>query len=93
MDDVRTLERTRVAVNSDSFLLTPGEDIEAIKQRIEDAQRAGGGFVEFAAAGERTVSVLISSHSHVVITIETVQAERMDDEAAATQFEGVFDLL
>lgn len=93
MDQLRTMERTQVAIDGGSYFLAPGEDRADLKQRIEQALRAGGGFVDFRATGERDVSVLISSHSHVVITVETVPPDSSDDLDAATQFEGVFDLL
>lgn len=93
MDELQTMKRTQIAINSGSYFLAPGEDLADLKRRIEHALRAGGGFVDFRAVGDRSVSVLVSAHSHVVITVDRVSTERSDDTSAATQFEGVFDLL
>lgn len=93
MDEVQTMVRTQIAVNGGSFFLAQGQDVEELKERIEEAILAGGRFVDFTVVGNRVVSVLVSSGSQVVISIETVQFDPRDDGDDSFPFGGMFDLL
>ncbi|MGH3691018.1 MAG: hypothetical protein ACRDT7_12745 [Microbacterium sp.] len=90
---MQTMFRTRIALNDAGFFLAQGQDVADLRRRIEDAVHAGGGFVEFVAAGDRSVSVLISSASKVVISVESVVFDALDDADDALPYGGEFDLL
>lgn len=88
-----TLVRTQVAVNDVGFFLAQGQDVPDLKRRIESAAQTGGRFVDFVVVGNRSVSVLISSTSHVVISVETADFDVHDDSDETFPFSGVFDML
>lgn len=90
---MQTMVRTQIALNEVGFFLAQGQDIEDLKQRFEAAVRSGGGFVEFIVVGNRSVSVLISSSSHVVISVDTVEFDVRDTGDDETPYGGEFDLL
>jgi hypothetical protein len=87
------MTQTQVAVNGATFSLAPGEDVGALKRRIVDAVRADGGFVEFAVAGSRQISVLFTARTQAVFLVETVQLDPWDGTEEATSFGGSFDFL
>ncbi|MFS0912055.1 hypothetical protein AB3M89_09710 [Microbacterium sp. 179-I 3D2 NHS] len=93
MSEVRTMVRTRVAVDDVGFLLAQGQDIDAIKQEIESAMRTGPRFVDLIVVGNRSVSILISAQMHIVITVETVPFDERDTGDDTAPFGGLFDLL
>jgi|GEM_PF-974165 len=78
--------RTRIRVRDTTFYLAQGHEPEDLKSAMVDALRAGGGFVRFVDAGERTVSVLISPGVAVVIEQEEVAADPFDDADGRTFF-------
>jgi hypothetical protein len=57
----------RIRIDGTTFILTPGQDLGALKQRIEAATSSGSSFIDFDAAGSKTISVLISSGASVRI--------------------------
>lgn len=85
--------RTQVAVNDVGFFLAQGQDVPDLKRRIEFAAQAGGRFVDFLVVGNRSVSVLISSSSHVVISVETAEFDGRDETDDAVPFSDVLDML
>ncbi|MFK3676780.1 hypothetical protein ACI2IP_03580 [Microbacterium sp. NPDC090218] len=87
------MTRTRVALNETEYSLVQGQDIADLRRRIEDAVRSGGGFVEFDVSGDRTVSVLISSTTQVVISTATVDPDRSDGGEEGVPYGGDFDLV
>lgn len=91
MTETETMVRTQVAVDGTSFLLAQGQDLEDLKRRIEQAARSEAAFVDFVVVGNRAVSVLISSGSQVVISIETVQYDPRDNGDEGAPFGGFFD--
>lgn len=90
---MQTMTRTRVALNETEYFLTQGQDVADLRKRIEDAMHSGGGFVEFDVSGERTVSVLISSATQVVISTSTVSADSDDGGDDGVPYGGDFDLV
>ncbi|MCK2035603.1 hypothetical protein KZC51_05565 [Microbacterium sp. SSW1-49] len=88
-----TMVRTQVAVNEVGFFLAQGQDVADLKRRIESAVQAGGRLVDFLVVGNRSVSVLISASSHVVISVETVEFDTRDFGDDSVQFSGAFDML
>jgi hypothetical protein len=91
--EMQTMTRTRVALNETEYFLAQGQDVADLRQRIEDAMRSGGGFVEFDVSGDRTVSVLISSATQVVISTSTVYPDRNDGGDDGVPYGGDFDLV
>lgn len=93
VEETQTMVRTQVAVDDVGFLLAQGQSIEDIKDHVEQALHGGGGFVDFAVVGNRTMSVLITPSSRVVVSIETVQLDPQDSGDDTVPYGGVFDML
>ena len=89
---MQTMVRTKIAVDGRTFLLAQGQDLVELKRQIEAAARSGGTFISFAEVGNRSVSVLITAHSRVALTEETVQYDSRDDGDFALPFGGMYDL-
>ena len=90
---MQTMARTRIALNESEFFLAQGQDAAELRGRIEEAMHRGGGFVEFTVVGNRSVSVLITSVTHVVISIETVEFDARDTGDSTVPYGGEYDLL
>ncbi|PRA82508.1 hypothetical protein CQ045_06090 [Microbacterium sp. MYb66] len=90
---MQTMARTRIMVNDVGFYLAQGQDDTDLKNRIEDAVRSGGEFVEFVVVGNRAVSVLVSASTHVVISVENVEFDPRDTGDGGAPYGGEFDLL
>ncbi|WP_309069625.1 hypothetical protein [Microbacterium sp.] len=73
--------RTEIDVNGNRYVLAQGEDPDELKQRMAAAAGAGSGFVDFTVAGNRVVSVLVSSALRVLFSSEIVELDPRDDEA------------
>lgn len=93
MSEMRTMVRTQIAVNDVGFLLAQGHDVDALKHTIESAVRDGPRFVDFVIVGNRSVSVLVSAMTQVVISVDTVQFDHRDNDDESAPFSGSFDLL
>lgn len=93
MSDTRTMVRTHVAVNDVGFVLAPGQDVDALKEEIESAARSGPRFVEFVVIGGRTVSVLMSAATQIVISAETIPVDQLADSDDVEPFGSAYDLL
>jgi hypothetical protein len=74
------------------YLLAQGQDLESLKRRIEEGAQSGGRFVEFTVVGNREVSVLVTSRTRVVFSVETVLFDGRDSGDHAEPFGGFFDL-
>jgi hypothetical protein len=92
MSDMQTMVRTQIALDGGSFYLAQGQDIGELKRRIEAAAATTGSFVDFMVVGNRSVSVLISPGSTVVLSVETVQFDPRDNGDDEIPFGGLFDL-
>jgi hypothetical protein len=68
MSPVPTTTETHVDIDGHDFLLSPGQDIDDLMRRIEDAARSDGTFVRFASSGA-VLDALISRSSRVVIAV------------------------
>lgn len=90
---MQTMARTRIALNESEFFLAQGQDVDELRSRMEEAMRAGGGFVEFIVVGNRYVSVLITAATQVVISVETVEFDVRDTGDSAVPYGGEYDLL
>ncbi|GGH34339.1 hypothetical protein GCM10010921_01970 [Microbacterium album] len=88
---MQTMVRTEVGIDDRSYYLAQGQDVEALKRRIEEAARSGPVFVDFTVVGNRSVSVLVSSASRIVFTIETVQYDPRDNGDEEAPYGGLFD--
>ncbi len=91
MSGGKTMIRTQMAVNDAVFELAQGQDIEALKKRIEDAVGHGGRFESFVVVGNREVSVLFSPHTSVAFSVETVSYDERDDGDPDVPYGGFFD--
>lgn len=69
MSHAPTTADTHVDIDGHDFLLSPGQDLDDLMHRIEDAARSDGTFVRFASEGA-LLSALISKTSRVVIAVE-----------------------
>lgn len=76
MGESQTVVRTEIVIDGDAVLLAPDQDVEDLKQRIESAAATTGTFVDFAGVGERSVSVLVTPHTHVAVVVSTFEVER-----------------
>jgi NADPH-dependent 2,4-dienoyl-CoA reductase/sulfur reductase-like enzyme len=90
--DTETRARTEVRVNGESYLLAPGQDIDALRQRIEDVARHGAAFVDFIAAGDRPTAVLVSGRTEVVIASQWVTTDEHGSAPEDEPFEAFYDL-
>lgn len=70
--------RTEVEVNGVSVFLAQDQDVDELKSQFEAAARTSGTFVDFVEVGNRSVSVLVSSRTAVVISRATVQFDPRD---------------
>ncbi|WP_046014115.1 hypothetical protein [Microbacterium sp. SA39] len=93
MSETRTMVRTQVTVDDVRFLLAQGQDLDALKGAIEAAVRSGPRFVEFIVVGNRSVSVLMSEGTKVVISVDTVEFDHRDNGDDSAPFGGAYDLL
>ena len=91
MVEMQTMVRTEVTVNGSAFLLAQGQDVNALKGRIEEAA-AQTRFVEFTVVGNRSVSVLVSPATHVVFSLETVRYDPRDTGDLLEPYGGPYDL-
>jgi hypothetical protein len=83
--------RTEITVNGGAFFLSQGQDLDALKAKIEAAIREGGRFVDFTVVGNRSVSVLINPAAQVVFSVETVQFDPRDTGDELQPFGGLYD--
>jgi len=79
----QTAVHTEARFDEWRFELAQGQDIQALKSRVEAAARATAQFVSFTVVGGRAVSVLVSSSSRVAFTVAAVpdDVDDADDEA------------
>lgn len=84
--------RTEVTVNGEGYLLAQGQDLDELRHRMEEAARDRGRFVEFVVVGNRSVSVLVSPRTEIVMSVQTVQFDSRDTGDDETPFGGFFDL-
>ncbi|WP_345802899.1 hypothetical protein AAIB33_07395 [Microbacterium sp. AZCO] len=87
-----TTVHTQLSINDGMFLLAQVQDVEDLKRRIEKAAASPARFVDFIVVGNRTVSVLVSVSTRVVISVETAPFDPRDDGDIETSFGGEFDL-
>lgn len=90
---MQTMVRTRMALNESEFVLAQGQDVAELRRRMEAAMRDGGGFVEFVVVGNRSVSVLMTAATQVVISVETVEFDPRDTGDSAAPYGAEYDLL
>ncbi|QNA91726.1 MULTISPECIES: hypothetical protein [unclassified Microbacterium] len=90
---MQTMVRIRIELNDTGYYLAQGQDVTDIRDRIETAMRAGGGFVEFVVVGNRSISVLITLATRIVISVETVEYDVRDTGDDSAPYGGDFDLL
>ncbi|KTS10061.1 hypothetical protein [Microbacterium testaceum] len=89
--DRHTMVRTQIAIDEASFFLAQGQDLVALRARIEEAVQAGGGFVSFVVVGNREVSALFTAHSRAILSVETVPYDARDTGDSDDPYGGFFD--
>ncbi|MCR2812277.1 hypothetical protein NQ166_14090 [Microbacterium sp. zg.Y1090] len=89
---MQTMVRTEVRINGEGYLLAQGADLNELRRQMESASREGGRFVDFTVVGNRSVAVLVSPRTEVVIAEETVQFDARDTGDDEDPFGGFFDL-
>lgn len=75
-----------VEVNGVSVFLAQDQDLDALKERFQEAARTTGTFVDLVEVGNRAVSVLVSSNTTVVISRATVPFDPRDTGDDANPF-------
>lgn len=88
----RTVEQTRVSIDGSSFVLASAQDVEDLCAQLEAAVRTAGAVVRFTTVDARMVRALITPHSHVLITDESVTVDGDDSVLTLTE-SGNWDLL
>lgn len=83
--------RTEVLVNGESYLLAQGQDLEDLRVRFEDAARDGSKFVDFVVVGNRSMAVLVSPRTEIVISSQSVQFDPRDTGDDEEPYGGFFD--
>lgn len=91
MDVMQTMVQTAIVIDGSSSLLAQDQDIDDLRQRIEAATASTGRFVDFVVVGNRTLSVLITARSRVMISTSTVHFDPRDTGDVAAPFGGLFD--
>ncbi|MGZ8691036.1 MAG: hypothetical protein ACXWXI_11330 [Aeromicrobium sp.] len=74
-----------------SYFLAQGTDLVDLKRRIEAAAQTTGTFFDFVVVGNRATSVLISTGTPIVFSVETVQYDDRDTGDDDELFGGLFD--
>lgn len=90
--ETQTMVRTELTVNGESYLLAQGQDLDELRLAMEEASRDGGRFVDFVVVGNRSVAVLVSARTEVVMSVQTVQFDSRDTGDDDVPFGGFFDL-
>lgn len=93
MTSAKTMIQTEAIFDSASYLLAQDQDVADLRRRIEDAARTPGLFVDFVVVGNRQVSVLITQHSRVTISVSTVAFDERDTGDLDFPYGGYYDIL
>lgn len=93
MADMQTMVRTEISINGRDYFLAQGQDLDALRQAIEDASHSDGQFVDFVVVGNRTVSILVTPRTEVVISVETVQFDSRDTGDSEEPYGGFYDII
>lgn len=88
----RTVQRTRVSIDGSSFILTPSQDVDELCEQLAAAVATAGSLVRFATTDGRQLRALITPHSRVLITDETVSYES-EESVLSLSSSGDWDLL
>ncbi|MFJ2542457.1 hypothetical protein [Microbacterium sp. NPDC087589] len=93
MADQKTMIQTEIRAAGVTYPLAQDQDLDGLKRRIEEALTTAGTFVDFVVVGNRQVSLLITPHSQVAITVATVLFDARDTGDVDFPFGGHYDLL
>jgi len=83
--------QTAIVLDGESYLLAQVQDLSDVKRRIEEAVKTSGRFVDFVVVGNREVSVLITPHSRVTLSVSTVMFDSRDTGDVDFPYGGFFD--
>ena len=85
--------QTEVIFDGASFLLSQDQDVGELRERIEQAAKTSGTFVDVVVVGNRSVSVLITGRSHVTISRSTVAYDSRDTGDIDYPYGGYYDVI
>lgn len=86
------MQRNTIDIDGHEFLLSQGQDLQAVKDMAVSAVRAGGGLLDILTIGNPTVSVLISAGVSVVFETLEVETDTSGTEDMAFSLDGYLDL-
>jgi hypothetical protein len=84
------MQRTTLTIGGRDYLLAQGVNVDELTQTATNAIKDGGGVLLFAAAGDRSVSIIISPG--VPVTLETLEVETAEPSADDLTFPFGIDL-
>jgi hypothetical protein len=73
------MKRTTMRIDGTAYALAQGQDIDAVKQAVVQAARAGGDLVTVTVVGNRSLDVLVTAGVPVTFESEDVAQEDLDD--------------
>lgn len=73
-----TMHANAITINTETYLLAPTQDVEALKSAVVAAVRSGGDIVPIAPAGALAVDFLITATT--AVKFSTVSYTRDDDQ-------------
>lgn len=93
MSDAKTMVQTEVIFDGTSYLLSQDQDVGDLRQRIEQAAKTPGTFVDVDVVGDRSVSVLITPNSRVAISVAAVASESRGVGDVDFPYSGYYDII
>ena len=93
MSEAQTMVQTEVNFDGVSYLLSQDQDVHDLRDRIENAVKTPGTFVDLVVVGNRAVSVLVTPRSHVSISVATVAFDARDTGDVDYPYGGYYDML
>lgn len=67
--------QTEIVIDSTSLVLSPAQDVAALRESIQRAVATAGTFVDFTTARGGQASVLVGPRSHVTLITERVSVD------------------
>ncbi|WP_314424035.1 hypothetical protein [uncultured Microbacterium sp.] len=93
MTQTKTMIQTEAIFDSVSYFLAQDQDVADLRRRIEDAVGTSGSFVHLVVVGNRQVSVLVTPHSRVTISVSTVAFDERDTGDTEYPYGGYYDMI
>jgi hypothetical protein len=87
----RSMVRTTLHIDERMFLLAQGQDGVELRERIVQAVRRGGEFVEFVEVGNRLVFAFVTGRERILLILESVPFDVRDTGDVDFPYGGFFD--